>query len=58
MVTSGVTAATRDTVAREIAEKTGAKVVVLYPSVGGKPGLDDYFKTFDYDLNELVKALK
>ena len=41
-----------------IAEKTGAKVVVLYPSVGGKPGLDDYFKLFDYDINELVKALQ
>ena len=41
-----------------IAEKTGAKVVVLYPSVGGKAGLDDYFKLFDYDLNELVKALQ
>jgi zinc/manganese transport system substrate-binding protein len=40
-----------------IAEKTGAKVVVMYPSVGGKPGLDDYFKLFDYDLDELVKAL-
>jgi zinc/manganese transport system substrate-binding protein len=41
-----------------IAEKTGAKVVVMYPSVGGKPGLDDYFKLFDYDLGELVKALQ
>ena len=41
-----------------IADKTGAKVVVLYPSVGGKPGLDDYFKLFDYDVSELVKALK
>jgi len=41
-----------------IAELTGAKVVVLYPSVGGKAGLDDYFKLFDYDLNELMKALK
>ena len=41
-----------------IGAKTGAKVVVLYPSVGGKAGLDDYFKLFDYDLNELVKALK
>jgi ABC-type Zn uptake system ZnuABC Zn-binding protein ZnuA len=41
-----------------IAEQTGAKVVVLYPSVGGKAGLDDYFKLFDYDINELVKALK
>lgn len=41
-----------------IAERTGAKVVVLYPSVGGKPGLDDYFKLFDYDINELTKALR
>jgi zinc/manganese transport system substrate-binding protein len=41
-----------------IADKTGAKVVVLYPSVGGKADLTDYFKLFDYDLNELVKALK
>ncbi len=41
-----------------IAAQTGAKAVVLYPSVGGKAGLDDYFKLFDYDLNELLKALK
>ncbi len=41
-----------------IAERTGAKVVVMYPSVGGKAGLDDYFKLFDYDLSELMKALK
>ncbi len=41
-----------------IADKTGSKVVVLYPSVGGKPGLEDYFKLFDYDINELVKALQ
>ena len=41
-----------------IGERTGAKVVVIYPSVGGKAGLDDYFKLFDYDINELTKALK
>jgi len=41
-----------------IGERTGANVVVLYPSVGGKAGLDDYFKLFDYDINELTKALK
>ena len=41
-----------------IAERTGSKVVVMYPSVGGKPGLDDYFKLFDYDLTELMKALR
>lgn len=43
---------------QSIAERTGSKVVVLYPSVGGKAGLDDYFKLFDYNINELVKALK
>jgi len=41
-----------------IAERTGAKVVVMYPSVGGKPELDDYFKLFDYNLDQLMKALK
>jgi ABC-type Zn uptake system ZnuABC Zn-binding protein ZnuA len=41
-----------------IADKTGAHVVVMYPSVGGKAGLDDYFKLFDYDLIELVRALR
>jgi len=41
-----------------IGERTGAKVVVMYPSVGGKAGLDDYFKLFDYNLDQLVKALK
>jgi zinc/manganese transport system substrate-binding protein len=41
-----------------IAEKTGSNVVVMYPSVGGKAGLDDYFKLFDYDLGELIKALR
>ena len=41
-----------------IGERTGAKVVMIYPSVGGKPGLDDYFKLFDYNLGELIKALK
>ena len=41
-----------------IADRTGAKVVVMYPSVGGKPELDDYFKLFDYNIDQLVKALK
>jgi zinc/manganese transport system substrate-binding protein len=43
---------------QSVAERTGAKVAVLYPSVGGAPGLDDYFKLFDYNVNELVKALR
>lgn len=41
-----------------IADRTGSKVVVMYPSVGGKTELDDYFKLFDYNLDQLVKALK
>jgi len=41
-----------------IAERTGARVVVMYPSVGGKTELDDYFKLFDYNIDQLVKALK
>jgi zinc/manganese transport system substrate-binding protein len=41
-----------------IARETGAKVVVLLPSVGGEKGVDDYFELFDYDLDLLVKAIK
>ena len=42
-----------------IAAKTGAKVVVLYPSVGGaKSGTDDYFQLFDTNIANLIKALK
>jgi zinc/manganese transport system substrate-binding protein len=43
---------------QSIAEKTGAKVVVLYPSVGGKPGLDDYVSLFDYNMKVLADALR
>lgn len=41
-----------------IAERTGAKVVVMYPSVGGTPELADYFKLFDRNVGELVKGLR
>jgi zinc/manganese transport system substrate-binding protein len=41
-----------------IAERTGAKVLVMYPSVGGTPATDDYFKLFDRNVTELVKALR
>jgi zinc/manganese transport system substrate-binding protein len=41
-----------------IAERTGAKVLVMYPSVGGTPALEDYFKLFDRNVAELVKALR
>jgi ABC-type Zn uptake system ZnuABC Zn-binding protein ZnuA len=44
---------------QSIAERTGAKLVVLYPSVGGaKSGSDDYFQLFDMNIANLVKALK
>jgi zinc/manganese transport system substrate-binding protein len=43
---------TPDAVARE----TGAKVVVLMPSVGGEKEITDYFKLFDYDIAKLKQA--
>jgi len=39
-----------------VASQTGAKVLVLPPSVGGEKGADDYFKLFDYDLGLLKQA--
>ncbi|HEX5043565.1 MAG TPA: metal ABC transporter substrate-binding protein, partial [Candidatus Polarisedimenticolaceae bacterium] len=41
-----------------IAGKTGARVVVLYPSVGGTPQIPDYFTLFDLDTAALVAALE
>lgn len=41
-----------------IARETGAKVVVLPPSVGGEKEITDYFKLFDYDLGRLIGALQ
>ena len=41
-----------------IADKTGAKVIVMYPSIGGAPGLDDYFKLFDHNVSALVEGLR
>lgn len=44
---------------QSIAERTGAKLVVMYPSVGGaKTGTNDYFQLFDTNVANLVKALK
>ena len=43
---------------QSIADRTGAKLLVLYPSVGGQPGLDDYVKLFDRNVAELVKVLR
>jgi len=41
-----------------IASMTNGKVVVLMPSVGGKPEITDYFKLFDYDIALLTKAFE
>jgi len=41
-----------------IGRETGAKVLVMPPSVGGVKEVTDYFKLFDYDINLLVTALK
>ena len=41
-----------------IARDTGARVVVLAPSVGGQKEATDYFKLFDYDVNTLITAIK
>jgi zinc/manganese transport system substrate-binding protein len=41
-----------------IASKTGATVLIFYPSVGGIPEIKDYFSLFDYDINAFVKAMQ
>jgi ABC-type Zn uptake system ZnuABC Zn-binding protein ZnuA len=43
---------------QSIARETGARVLVMPPSVGGEKEITDYVKLFDYDLDLLVKAIK
>jgi ABC-type Zn uptake system ZnuABC Zn-binding protein ZnuA len=43
---------------QSIARETGAKVLVMSPSVGGVKGITDYIGLFDYDLGLLVAAIK
>jgi zinc/manganese transport system substrate-binding protein len=45
---------TPDSIGRE----TGAKVLVMPPSVGGEKEITDYIKLFDYDIQLLVSAIK
>ena len=40
-----------------IAAQTGAQVLVMLPSVGGVPGVTNYFQLFDYDIHLLTTAL-
>jgi len=41
-----------------IARETGAKVLVMLPSVRGEKNVETYFDLFDYDINLLVSAIK
>ena len=45
---------TPDSIGRE----TGAKVLVMLPSVGGEKQITDYIQLFDYDIQLLVSAIK
>jgi ABC-type Zn uptake system ZnuABC Zn-binding protein ZnuA len=45
---------TPDSIARE----TGAKVIVMAPSVGGEKEITDYIRLFDYDVNLLATAIR
>jgi ABC-type Zn uptake system ZnuABC Zn-binding protein ZnuA len=42
---------------RSLAERSGAKVVVLAPSVGSVPQATDYLKLLDFNVRELAKTL-
>jgi len=41
-----------------VARETGARVVVLLPSVGGEKEVTDYFQLFEYDLAAVIRALE
>ena len=41
-----------------VARESGAKVVVLLPSVGGEKEVRDYIALFDHNLDKLVAAIK
>lgn len=43
---------------QSVARETGAKVLVMPPSVGGEKEITDYIKLFDYDIDLLVSAIK
>ena len=40
-----------------LARQTGARVLVLAPTVGGTPGTDDYLNLFDTDVAQVAEAL-
>ena len=45
-------------VAQSVASNTGAKVLILPPSVGGTSAVPDYFQLIRYDVTQLAQAVK
>ncbi|MFN3476512.1 MAG: metal ABC transporter substrate-binding protein [Candidatus Methylomirabilales bacterium] len=45
-----------EAVPRRIAQETGARVVILPPSVGGERGVDEYIALFDRIIEKLTEA--
>jgi ABC-type Zn uptake system ZnuABC Zn-binding protein ZnuA len=45
-------------IAERVASLTGAKVLVLPPSVGGQRGLDDYIEVLDHGIRQLAAAVR
>jgi ABC-type Zn uptake system ZnuABC Zn-binding protein ZnuA len=41
-----------------IGRETGAKVLLMPPTVGGVMEIRDYFKLFEYDIVLLVKGIR
>lgn len=41
-----------------VASKTGARVVMIPPSVGGEPAAKDYLSLFDVDVEKIISALE
>ena len=43
---------------KAIGRDTGAKVLMMPPSVGGVPEASNYIALFDYDINLFVSTMK
>jgi hypothetical protein len=41
-----------------VANATGARLLIVPGMVGGNPQITNYFSLFDYDIGEIVGALK
>lgn len=41
-----------------VARQTGAKVLILPPSVGGAPGINDYVQLMRHDISQLAAAVR